>query len=185
MLRNAVFLDRDGVITIPQIRDGKSYAPRHLADFAVYPEVDQALMALHAADWLLVVVTNQPDIGNGLVDPVVVAAMNERLLASLPITAIKMCSHRQGDGCACRKPKPGMLIEAAAEFGIDMAASIMVGDRWSDIEAGRTAGCRTVFIDRDYTERRPEAPDAVVRSLGEAARFILRSHFPSGTVGAR
>lgn len=174
-LRKTVFLDRDGVITVPLVRDGKSYAPRRMADFAVYPDAPAALASLDAAGWLLVVVTNQPDIGNGLVDPAVVGAMNRRLLESLPIAAVKMCGHRQTDGCTCRKPRPGMLLEAAAEFGIDLAASVMVGDRGSDVEAGRAAGCRTVFIDRGYAEPKPDRAGAVVFSLAEAARSILEA----------
>lgn len=173
MTGRAVFLDRDGVLTVPEFRDGRSYAPRRLEDLALYPDAAASLAALREAGWRLVVVTNQPDVGNGLVAPAVVEAMHERLRALLPLDAIKTCCHAQSAGCACRKPRPGMLLEAAAELGIDLAASVMVGDRWSDIAAGRAAGCRTVFVDHGYDERRPKAPDAVVGSLAEAVRVIL------------
>ncbi len=186
MPRRAVFLDRDGVLVVPEFRDGRSFAPRRLEDFALYPDAAGSLDALHRAGWLLVVVTNQPDVGNGLVARAVVEAMHDRLNAALPLAAIKACCHRQQDGCDCRKPQPGMLRDAAAELDIDLRASIMVGDRWSDIAAGRAAGCRTVFIDRGYDERPPDGPDAVVGSMAAAARVILEADglpFGQGPVG--
>lgn len=99
--------------------------------------------------------------------------MNAEITRQLPVDAIKACYHAQTEGCECRKPKPGMLLDAAHDLGIDLAASFMVGDRWSDIDAGRAAGCRTVFIDRDYAERRPEAPDFITYSMAGAAGLIL------------
>ena len=86
-----------------------------------------------------------------------------------------MCFHDAEDDCPCRKPRPGMLLAAAREAGIDLSASFMVGDRWRDIEAGRNAGCKTLFIDRNYDERQPSAFDHRVTSLVEAAEVILGS----------
>lgn len=172
-LRRAVFLDRDGVITIPRVTNGKSYAPRDLKDFHYYPEARAALEALHAAGLLLVVVTNQPDIGNGLMEPQVLEQMHDRLGSDLPIDLIKTCPHSQKAGCTCRKPQPGMLQEAARELSIRLEKSFMVGDRAGDIEAGARVGCFTVFIDRNYSESKPPAPDAVATSLREAAELIL------------
>jgi D-glycero-D-manno-heptose 1,7-bisphosphate phosphatase len=173
VVRPAIFLDRDGVLTRSEIRGGRPYAPRRLEDFEILADAPAALSALAAAGFALVVVTNQPDVGNGLVERGVVEQMHARLAAALPLDAIKACWHRQDEGCGCRKPAPGMLLEAAAELGLDLAASVMIGDRWSDVAAGRAAGCRTVFIDRFYGERRPDSPDLIVGSLGEAARSIL------------
>lgn len=172
--RAAVFLDRDGVINRSEIRDGKAYAPRRLADFRLLPGVVGAVNALKSAGFLIVVVTNQPDIGNGLVDPAVVEAMHARLRARLPVDAIEMCAHRQDEGCSCRKPKPGLLRRAARRLAIDLPRSFMVGDRWSDVVAGRMAGCYTVFVNRAYRESAPTAPDAIVSSLPAAARRILQ-----------
>jgi D-glycero-D-manno-heptose 1,7-bisphosphate phosphatase len=170
----AVFLDRDGVLTIPQFRDGRSFAPRRLTDFRVYEEAGRSLAALREAGFRLVVVTNQPDVGNGLVDRAVVEAMHSRLTELLPVDAIEVCYHRQSDYCECRKPKPGTLRRAAERLGVDCPGSFMIGDRASDVEAGRRAGCRTVFIDLGYVDEHPVAPDFVVSSVGEAARLILR-----------
>lgn len=173
LLRPAVFLDRDGVVVRGIPRGGKSYAPRRLEDFRLLPGATDAVRRLHAAGFLIVVVTNQPDIGNGDVDPAVVAAMHERLRRMLPIDDIEMCPHSQKDGCACRKPRPGMLKAAARRHNIDFARSYMVGDRWSDMVAGHTVGCYTLFIDRGYDRCTTIMPNWVARSLPEATRRIL------------
>ena len=174
MRRKAVFLDRDGVLNLPLVRDGKPFAPRTLGEFQLYPEAPEGVALLKKAGFLPVVATNQPDIGNGLAEESAVLAMHAHLSAALGIEHILMCPHSQGAGCACRKPKPGMLLDAAERLGIDLAASFMVGDRAGDVAAGKAAGCRTIFIDRRYSaDKRPEAPDRVVGSLTEAVTAIL------------
>jgi len=169
----AVFLDRDGVLTIPEFRDGRSFAPRDLDDFRIYEDAAECLPRLKAAGFSLIVVTNQPDVGNGLVDRAVVEEMHRRLAAALPIDAIEVCYHRQADGCDCRKPLPGMLRRAAARLGIDCTRSIMVGDRESDVAAGRAMGCTTIFIDHGYREGHPDSANHTVRSLADATTIIL------------
>jgi len=169
----AVFLDRDGVINRSDIRDGKPFAPTTLEGFDILPGVQGALSALNDAGFKIIVTTNQPDVKKGIVDKAVVEAMNDRLRQSLAIDDIKVCYHVNEDLCDCRKPKPGMLVEAAVEWGIDLEKSFMVGDRWGDVEAGKAAGCRTIFIDHQYTEKRPDAPDFTAHSLVEAATLIL------------
>ena len=180
----AVFLDRDGVLNRSEVRDGKAYAPRQLAAFRLLPGVPKAVRALKDAGYLIVVATNQPDIGNGKVDPAVVDAMHARLRHLLPVDDIAMCPHRQDENCACRKPKAGLLTDAARRFRIDLSNSFMVGDRWSDIVAGRTAGCYTVFVNRGYREELQIAPDATVSSLPAAARLIL-SRPPKAITGVK
>jgi len=170
----AVFLDRDGVLTVPQFRDGRSFAPRRLDDLRLYEGASQALAAMKDAGYRLVVVTNQPDVGNGRVDRAVVEQMHRRLNELLPLDAIEACYHRQSDDCDCRKPRPGMLRRAAERLGIDCTRSIMVGDRASDVEAGRRVGCQTIFVDLGYVDEHPPAPDFIVSSLGEAAAVIVR-----------
>ena len=169
----AVFLDRDGVLTVPEFRDGRSFAPRRLADFRLYDEAGSALARLKAAGFLLIVVTNQPDVGNGLVEQSVVEEMHRRLAAALPVDAVEVCYHRQVDACDCRKPKPGMLRRAAERFGIDCRHSFMIGDRGSDVAAGQAMGCATILIDLGYRGEHPGAPDHIVTSLGEAAAIVL------------
>jgi D-glycero-D-manno-heptose 1,7-bisphosphate phosphatase len=172
-LRPAVFLDRDGVIVVPEFRDRRSFAPRRLADFRLYPDASASLQRLKRAGFVLAVVTNQPDVGNGLIARSDVDAMHEIMRRELPVDVIKSCFHRQDEHCDCRKPKPGMILAAAHELGVDLAASFMVGDRKSDVEAGHAAGCATVFIDLGYAEPAPESPDHIVGSIAEAADVII------------
>jgi len=172
-MRRAVFLDRDGVLNRTVVRDGKPRAPATLDEFEILPGVAEALRALRAAGFLLIVSTNQPDVARGLVPRGVVEAMHRRLRQALPLDDIKACYDVDGPDSACYKPKPGMLLEAARERGIALARSYMVGDRWRDVGAGRAAGCFTIFIDRGYDEPLADVPDAVCADLPEAAAIIL------------
>ena len=171
--RRAVFLDRDGVINRAVIRDGTPYPPASIEDLEVLPGVPEALMRLHTAGFRLVVVTNQPDVARGTQRRTVVDAMHDRLASTLPIDEFRVCDHDDRDACACRKPKAGLLKAAARDAGLSLRASFMVGDRWRDVEAGRRAGCTTIFIDWGYEERRPEQPDVIVQSLPDAVDWIL------------
>jgi D-glycero-D-manno-heptose 1,7-bisphosphate phosphatase len=172
-LRRAVFLDRDGVINRAVVRDGRPYPPADADHVEVLPGVAVALRRLKAAGYLLIVITNQPDVARGSQTLAAVEAIHSRLAAELPIDDFRTCYHDDGDGCACRKPKPGLILGAAREHQIDLETSVMVGDRWRDVEAGRQAGCRTVFLDYGYAERQPEQPGAVAGSLEEATTWIL------------
>ena len=163
----AVFLDRDGVLVRGEIRDGKLYAPRRLEDFRLLPGAAEGVRALRDRGFLTIVVTNQPDIGNGLVAAEVVEAMHAIMRRKLPLDSIEVCPHRQTDGCACRKPKAGLLLAAAERFSVDLSASFMVGDRSSDVVAGRSVGCYTLFLDRGYDRCTDVRPDAVVGRCGK------------------
>jgi len=176
--RRAVFLDRDGVLMRSFTREGRPYPARVLADAELLPTAAEACSTLKDAGALLIVVTNQPDIARGDLEPDVLAALHAWLRPQVEIDDIRICPHDDVDACPCRKPKPGMLTEAASDWGIDLAASVMVGDRWRDVEAGRRAGCRTVFVDRGYLEQRPEGPDLVVDELSDAVPWILNSWNP-------
>jgi D-glycero-D-manno-heptose 1,7-bisphosphate phosphatase len=172
----AVFLDRDGVLVVPLFRDGRSFAPTKVEEFVIYQEAPECVARLKRAGFRIVVVTNQPDVGAGRVEREIVEEMNARLSREVQVDAIKVCYHTSRDNCACRKPLPGMLLDAAKELDIDLSASIMVGDRASDIDAGARAGCRTAFINLNYTaEAQAVSPDIVVGSLGEATNWILSS----------
>ena len=170
-----MFLDRDGVINRAVVRNGKPFAPQSVGDLVILPGVEEALEQLRAAGFVNVVVTNQPDVGAGKMPRATVEAMHAHLAQELAIHAFKVCYHNEADGCACRKPKPGMILEAARELGLDVGKSFLVGDRWRDVEAARNAGCPALFIDYSYEEKRPEKPYVAVNSLAEAAEFILRS----------
>ena len=178
--RGAVFLDRDGVINRAVVRNGRPFPPDGIGDLEILPGVPEALARLRDAGFRLVVVTNQPDVARGTQRREVIDGMHAALAAALPLDEFRVCPHDDADHCACRKPKPGMLEEAAREAGVSLTASFMVGDRWRDVEAGQRAGCKAIFIDRGYDERRPDRPDAVVRSLPEAADWILASQHAEG-----
>ncbi len=180
-LRPAVFLDRDGVINISVVREGKPYAPVTVEEFTLLPGVVEACRQLNDAGFLLVVATNQPDVGRGTQAQAVVEAMHAKMCAALPVDRVEVCYHagRGEPECECRKPKPGMLRRAAAELGIDLQKSFMVGDRWRDIDCGQAAGCRTIFVDYHYDEALRAQPDFFCASLAEAARIILAAQLGS------
>jgi len=173
MSARAVFLDRDGVLNRALIRNGRPYPPQSLGELELLPGVESACHALHDAGFMLVVVTNQPDISRGTTTAAQVHSMNAAVTRQLPIDVVRVCPHDDADACECRKPKPGMLEAAAKDYLIDLASSFMVGDRWRDIEAGRRAGCRTVWIDCGYEERAPEGADLRTSALAEAVPWIL------------
>jgi len=172
----AVFLDRDGVINRAYVRDGKPFPPSTLEELEVLPGVPEALQALKQHGYKLLVVTNQPDIARGKQSQETLEVMHRALTALLPLDDILVCWHTDADNCDCRKPMPGMLLEAARKHNIDLTASFMIGDRWRDIEAGYNAGCKTILIDYGYSERAPDrVPDLRVSSLREAADWIIAS----------
>lgn len=175
-LRPAVFLDRDGVINRAIVREGKPYPPSSVQELEILPQVASALLDLKAQGFALFIITNQPDVARGAQTRHTIEAMHETLASSLPIDDIFVCYHDDADECVCRKPKRGLLLEAQREHNIDLSRSFVVGDRWRDIDAGHNAGCQTVLIDYGYRERKPaKPPEATVRSLREAADWILRS----------
>ena len=173
-MRRAVFLDRDGVINRAIIRDGKPHPPRTLAELQIPEDVPAALGSLQAAGFILIGVTNQPDVARGIQKRAVVEAINHALMQRLPLREIRVCYHDDADHCDCRKPRAGLLLQAAAQYHIDLSASFMIGDRWKDIEAGYRAGCQTVLIDRQYAEAWSGAlPDWRAPSLAAAVNWIL------------
>lgn len=174
----AVFLDRDGVINRAVVRNGKPFPPATLAEFELYPGVPEAVRALKSDGYRIIVVTNQPDVATGKQRREVVEAMHQRLCRELPIDAVKVCYHVDADDCSCRKPKAGMILEAAMEWFVDLKQSYMVGDRWRDIAAGKTADCTTILVRGNYEEQEADSPDAVVDSLFEASEWILRRNRP-------
>jgi D-glycero-D-manno-heptose 1,7-bisphosphate phosphatase len=156
------------------VREGRPFPPQTLAEFEFLPGVIEAVESLRQTGLTIVVVTNQPDVAKGIQQREVVDAMHGHVRQILSVDGIKVCFHVDEDNCTCRKPQPGMLLEAAAEYGLDLRQSVMVGDRWRDIEAGRMAGCKTVLIKSNYDEKQAESPDLIVRSLDEAVQPIIQ-----------
>ena len=173
--QRAVFLDRDGVLNNAVVRDGKPYPPLGLQEVQIMHGVREGLAELKTEGYLLIVVTNQPDVSRGRVTRESVEEISSYLMSELPLDDFKVCYHDNADDCACRKPKPGNILKAAEEHGIDLSRSFMIGDRWSDVEAGRSAGCATIYIDSGYVEQVPEAPDFAARDFTQAVEYILQS----------
>lgn len=182
--RPAVFLDRDGVLNEPVVRDGIPHPPASAADVVVAPGAEEACHALRSAGLLLIMVTNQPDLARGSTTLETVEGINHDLRGRLGLDDVFVCPHDDPDGCACRKPKPGLLLEAASRWGVDLPSSVMIGDRWRDVEAGRRAGCATVLVRRNYAEKVATEADHVAESLRQAVPWILHST-GSGAAGGR
>jgi D-glycero-D-manno-heptose 1,7-bisphosphate phosphatase len=184
--KRCVFLDRDGVLNRPVVRDGHPFPPANLGEFQLYPDVVEGCRLLKEAGFLLIVVTNQPDVGRGTQGREAVEAMHTKLLGEIPsLDGIEVCFHAgssHGEPCDCRKPKPGMLLRAAATHDIDLKRSFLIGDRWRDIDCAHAAGCRAVFIDHGYREQLTGKPEFTVTTFREAAAIILQNHLSqSGT----
>jgi D-glycero-D-manno-heptose 1,7-bisphosphate phosphatase len=173
--RRAVFLDRDGVLNYAVVRDGKPYPPASAAEMRIVEGAAESLARLKQLGFILLVVTNQPDVARGKQTMDAIDAIHRSLREALPLDEFLVCAHDDRDACVCRKPAPGLLLQARDRYRIDLGRSFMVGDRWRDVDAGAAAGCRTVLLDFGYRERGPSAPpDARVASLPEAVEWIVQ-----------
>lgn len=171
----AVFLDRDGTLNSAVIREGRPYPPASVDELTLLPGVVEGCRRLKSAGLVLVVATNQPDVGRGTQERRVVEAIHARLCEMLPIDRVEVSydAGTRDPPSPFRKPAPGMLLRAANELGLDLARSWMIGDRWRDIDCGRNAGCRTVFIDHGYREQLHARPDYAVRNFAAAVDIVL------------
>jgi histidinol-phosphate phosphatase family protein len=189
MGRPAIFLDRDGVLN-----ENRADYVRSWEEFAFLPGTFQALRALGSLGAPIVVVSNQAGVGRGLIPRERVDEIHRRMSTSIEhqgaqIERIYWCPHTIDEDCPCRKPKPGMLLDAADHLGIDLARSIFVGDATTDIEAGRRAGCRTVLVltgrGRESVAalsgggRRSHVPDAIAADLFDAVLFVRQLLAPA------
>jgi D-glycero-D-manno-heptose 1,7-bisphosphate phosphatase len=178
-MRRAVFLDRDGVLNRAFVRDGVTYPPASVADLELLPGVVQAVHLLAQHQLRRIVVTNQPDVARGSLTRAAVEQINQQLTAQLSLDGIWTCFHDNADDCACRKPRPGLLLAAAQHHAIDLKHSFMVGDRWSDIVAGQAAGCYSVLVVTPYSQQARCTPQATVANVLEAAHHIIE-HIQDG-----
>ena len=173
----AVFLDRDGVINETIVRDGKPYPPAKFEDIVFPVGTFEAINSIRSSGYLVIVVTNQPDVAKGIQSKETVETIHATIRQQLQVDDIKVCYHVDEDNCRCRKPKPGMIVDAAQEYTIDLTRSYMIGDRWRDIEAGKAAGCKTILVQPEvaYNETQAHGMDATVGSLYEAVTIILNN----------
>ena len=171
-LNRAVFLDRDGVINQAQVRDGHPFSPADMTEFFWVDSIKDVTLELKSLGYLLFCVTNQPDVGRGLQSREIVESFHTTILTELPIEKIFTCYHDDIDRCGCRKPRPGLIVDAQKEYSLDLAASWLVGDRWKDIDAGAAAGCNTVFLEYGYDEKLRTKPDHTISQLVELVPLI-------------
>jgi D-glycero-D-manno-heptose 1,7-bisphosphate phosphatase len=176
-LRPAVFLDRDGTLNRPAIRNGLPFPPATVDEFCLFPGVVDACRALHTAGFVLVVVTNQPDVGRGTIPQPAVEAIHKRLQVLVPeIARIEVCYDSGCDESSRRrKPAPGMLLDAATTLGLDLTCSWMIGDRWRDVDCAHRAQIRSIFIDLGHREELRSLPDFTVTDFPSAAEIVLSS----------
>lgn len=164
-MKKAIFFDRDGVINVPLIKDNKPYPPPSLSKFEFSYKIPELLSFLKENRFLCFIFTNQPDVARGTQTKESVEEINSYIMKRLPIDKIYTCYHDSKDNCNCRKPKPGMILEAVKEYGIELSKSFVIGDRWRDIEAGVNASCRTIFIDYHYSEELKSKPTYSYHSI--------------------
>jgi D-glycero-D-manno-heptose 1,7-bisphosphate phosphatase len=176
--RPAVFLDRDGVLNEAVLRDGRPHPPVSPDEVVLRAGAAATCARLRAAGFLLVMVTNQPDIARGTATRAAVDRINDRLVTGLALDAACVCPHDDADACGCRKPAPGLILDAADRFDVDLGASLMVGDRWRDIAAGAAAGVSTVWVRSTYNERAPRDPNHVIDRLDELVPIALQTLSP-------
>jgi D-glycero-D-manno-heptose 1,7-bisphosphate phosphatase len=182
----AVFLDRDGVINHAMVRDGRPYPPATIEEFTIVGEARQCLHRLKQLGFHLFVVTNQPDVARGSQSVSVVDGMHDKLREALPVDDVLVCFHDDAADCACRKPRPGLLLAAQHKHRVELSESFLIGDRWKDIDAGHAAGCKAILIDRHYQERLPRTePDARVPTLDAAVEWIEQQVTNGGNQNAK
>jgi D-glycero-D-manno-heptose 1,7-bisphosphate phosphatase len=171
----AVFLDRDGILNRAIVRDGKPFPPSSLEEFDILPWAVASLPRLANAGFVLIGITNQPDVARGTQSRPMVESFNALLQSRLPVREVFVCYHDNGDGCDCRKPKPGLIFQAAQKYGLDLSKSWMVGDRWRDMAAGKAAKLKTIFVDYHYAETyEGSSADFTVEDTSSVADIILR-----------
>ncbi len=171
-LNRAVFLDRYGVINRAQVRQGRPFSPADMTEFFWVEPIKEATLELKSLGYLLFCVTNQPDVGRGLQSRAVVESFHTTILAELPIEKIYTCYHDDSDNCSCRKPRPGLIVDAHNEYSLNLPASWLIGDRWKDIDDGAAAGCHTVFLEYGYDEKLRTKPDYTISKLAQLVPLI-------------
>lgn len=172
MKNKAIFFDRDGVLNDAKIIDGKPHPPDNLLHTQITYGARDTLDTLQKMGYILLVVTNQPDVADGIKSKETEQEIENFIIESLPLDDYFSCIHKREDNCKCRKPNIGMFIQANEKYNIDFSRSWIVGDRWSDIKAGQNMGMKTIFIDHKYKEQKPYCPDFIVQDIGDIKEII-------------
>jgi len=171
-MKKSVFLDRDGVINKVYIKDGLPQSPNSLDELKILPGVKESIIKLKKLNFICLVVTNQPNVSRGIIEKKNVKEINNFLQHEISFDDIFVCYHDDIDNCNCRKPKPGLLLQAGKKWDVDFKKSFMIGDRWRDIQAGEKAGCKTIFLDYKYNDIKPKSPSFISDTLLNAVYII-------------
>ena len=169
----AIFLDRDGVLNKPIIKNRKPYPPSKIEELEILPGVYEGIQLLRHSGFKLIVITNQPDVSRGSTTKEIVDEINNSIIKQLKVDEIMSCFHDDNENCECRKPKPGMILEAVKKWDIDLSVSYLIGDRWRDIQTAKNIGLTSILIKYDYDEKKINA-DFECNNLEEAANYILK-----------
>lgn len=181
--RPAVFLDRDGVINAVAMRGAVASTPFSVEELRIEPDAAAQLGRLRAAGFVLIVVSNQPDVARGDLSMEAVEAINAELRRALPIDAVYFCPHDTRDQCPCRKPKPGLILMGAADWDVDLARSCLIGDRWVDLAAAGAAGIDGILLQRPWSWDATSiggppvgiSPAAALESLAQCVDYVMNS----------
>ena len=166
MLNKAFFFDRDGIVNKSVLIENKPYPPKNIDDVIINEEIKD-LMCYLKGRYYVFVITNQPDFSRGKVKKKDIQLVNSYIQNRLPIDEICTCFHDNHHNCNCRKPKIGFFKYLQKKYSINMKSSFMIGDRKSDIDAGNNAGCKTIFVDFNYNETKPDNQTFTVSNLSE------------------
>jgi len=174
MKNKAIFIDRDGVINRVIMRDGKPSSPWKLEEFEILPDVKECLKAFKKMGFLNIIFTSQPDISRGSLKMEELKKMHKVISETLLVDEIKFCPHDDKDNCSCRKPKPGLILDAVKKWSIDLDKSYVVGDSWKDIGAGKSAGCKTFLLRREYNKNYQKDYDFEISNLKQMVEIIKK-----------
>jgi D-glycero-D-manno-heptose 1,7-bisphosphate phosphatase len=176
-MKQCVFLERDGILTHPVVVGRNQRSPLTLREFVVRTEVSPLLHELKAAGFLLIVITNQPELSQGSLSRRELDAMHQLLLRTFALDDILVCPHEEMERCSCRKPKAGLLIEAAHKWRLDLSRSFVVSDKWQDAEAARRAGVTSLMLDSPWLG--PGHHDFVLPDLATLVDRLLQLSNPA------
>lgn len=149
-MRVAAFIERDGLLNRVRIDHDYPITPLRLEEFRICPEARPLVRSLQNAGFLVIATTNQPEISRGELSRRELDLMHEMLLKRLNLDDIMVCPHEEEDCCPCRKPKPGLLIEAGFKWHVDLERSVVISDKWQDAEAARIAGSTSILIESPW-----------------------------------
>lgn len=176
-MKQCVFLERDGILNQPRGEQRMGTSPLTRGEFKIRSEVAPLLHELKAAGFLLIVTTNQPGLSDGSLSRRELEYMHDSLKRTFPLDDIMVCPHEEMDRCTCRKPKPGMLLEAAHNWRLDLSRSFIISNKWQDAEAGRRAGLTSLLLQSPWLGR--DHHDFVLPDLSTLVEKLLQLNSPA------